>query len=203
MAIPLNFYIDVSGQPTQEINIGIISINSSKMSLFLKEFKKIHPEFLREKQKSTRFKENKIKSLVNYFNGQKIHMYRVNFKSSYWAKLKPIRDRRKYWKERVYAALYFYGLKNLSKKSGTYQVIVCQENYLDIEKVKHYLKKIGAANGYDFQVSSSYASQSEMIKVSDIVAASHKISSNYLKNLELYYSNSPSLAEIKYYMNVL
>ena len=79
---------------------------------------------------------------------------------------------KKYTKEMVYASLYFEALKKFSFKNQTYPVIVCNETYLDIQKVKKYLKKLAKANGFDYQISDSHASQCEMLKVSDIIAAS-------------------------------
>ena len=204
MAIPLNFYVDVSGQPQQRISVGISSINVNKMSIFIKELKKRYPRFIRSKQKSSKIKDNQIMSLVNYFNGQKIYMKCVCFGSSSWLRFRELRQRKQYWKEMIYAVLYFYGLKRLSVGGNTYQITVCHETYLDIEKVKNYLKKLGKAYRYNYQVSSSYASQCDMIKVSDLIAgAGKKLGGKILNNLDNYELLTPSISEIKYFLKVL
>lgn len=204
MSVPLNFYIDVSGQPKGEIFVGISSININYMSKFLSNLKKKHPEFIRNKQKGCNLKPNKIKSFVTYFNGNNLHMCCVVFKRSSWNLVKTFLKNKKYSKEMVYATLYFLGLKEFSKKRKSYQVVVCQENYLDIEKVKSYIKKLGKANNYDYQVSSSYASQNDMIKVSDLVAAAtRKIKDKELLLLENYKVLFPNKEDLKFYLNKL
>ncbi len=204
MGIPLNFYIDVSGQPTQTILVGLSSINVHKMSGFLKNLKRYHPKFFRSKQKGSRLKPNKIKSLISYFNGQNIHMICVIMKSSHWKTLKMFLKNKQYWKEMIYSVLYFYALKELSKKDKSYQVTVCQESYLDIEKVKNYVRKLGKAHNYNYQISSSYASQNEMIKVADLIAsAGRKFNTKELVELNNYFIINPTLDNIKFYLGKL
>ena len=204
MSIPLNFYIDVSGQPKSEIFVGVSSINVNKMGTFLKELKKRHPEFLRNKQKGSKLKSNKIRSWISYFNGNKVHMSSVVFKSKHWNLIKDFLDNKKYSKEMIYAVLYFYGLKEFSQKEKAYQVTVCEESYLDIQKVKNYLRKLAKANNFNYQVSSSYASQNDMIKISDLVAAaSRKLGIKELERFDNYTILCPTQKELKFYLNKL
>lgn len=174
------------------------------MSFFLRDFKKRHPEILRNKQKGSGLRANKIRSLINYLNGQKVHMRVVAFKTSYWNKFKGLLKNKQYSKEMIYAVLYFYALKDFSKKGKSFQVTVCYESYLDIEKVKIYLRKLGKAHKYNYQVSSSYASQNEMIKVADLVAAAgRKLRNKELERLDNYKIIYPSMEELKFYLNKL
>ena len=86
--------------------------------------------------------------------------------------------------------------------SSKWLVVVCNESYLDIQKVKQYLKKICKANGINYQISDTYASQCEMIKVADIIAASGR-KANIKKDLEYYETKFPDLTTLKYYLKKL
>ncbi len=197
------FFIDVSGQPYNEINVGLSSIQMHKMTYFIKELKNKYPKFIRNKQKGSKIRWNTIRSWLNYFNGQGLRMVCVKLKTKNWNELREFLKEKQYAKEMVYASLYFIALKKYSKKSNSYQVVVCNENYLDIEKVKTYVKKLGNANNLDFQISDTYASQNLMIKVSDIVAAAGKKLKNKELNLDYFEIIYPDLVKLKYYLKKL
>lgn len=197
------FFIDVSGQPYNEINVGLSSIQTHKMTSFIKGLKNKYPEFIRNKQKGSKIRWNIIRSWLNYFNGQSLRMVCVKLKTKNWNELREFLKEKQYAKEMVYAGLYFIALKKYSKKDNSYQLIVCNENYLDIEKVKTYVKKLGNANNIDFQVSDTYASQNLMIKVSDIVAAAGKKLKNKELNLDYFEMIYPDLIKLKYYLKKL
>ena len=197
------FFIDVSGQPYNEINVGFSSIQAHKMTLFIQGLKRRFPEFIRHKQKGSKVRECKLKSWINYFNGQGLRMVCVKLKSKNWNELRKFLKGKKFAKEMVYAGLYFVALKKYSKKHNSYTLSVCHENYLDIEKVKNYLKKLGNANGIDLQISDTYVKQNLMVKVSDIVAAAGKKVRSKDLNLDYFELVHPTLTELKHYLKKL
>ncbi len=199
MSHSLLFFIDVSGQPYGDIYVGLSSIQIHKLTPFLKLLKRKYPKFFRNRQKASVLKFNHIQGLLNFFNGQGVYMRSIRLKRRSWNELRKFLKNKKYIKEMVYASLYFEALKKFSFKNHTYPVVVCNETYLDIQKVKKYLKKLAKANGFDYQVSDSYASQCEMLKVSDIIAASSRKGTPN-KNLENYDPNCPEIETLKYYL---
>lgn len=200
MGIPLSFHIDVSGQPTEAIFVGLCSIKPDQMTNVIKKIKRERPEFLRHKFKGSNLRPNEISSYVRYLNGQGIRMVCCWLKSAFWKDLKKYLEKKKYWKELVYSALYFATIKKYSKYGDSYPVVTCYESYLDIEKVKQYLKKIGKAHGIIYNTSSTYASQDDFIKIADIVAAAGRKVRPDLKDLEYFEFISPTIDEIKFYL---
>ena len=199
MTHSLLFYIDVSGQPYGDINIGLASIQIHKLTPFLKILKNKYPKFFRNRQKGSGLRDNHIQGLINFFNGQEVYMRCIKLKKKSWDNLRNFLKNKKYSKEMVYAALYFETLKKYSLRGNTYPLVVCKESYLDIEKVKQYLKKLAKANGFDYQISDTYVSQCEMLKVSDLVAAAGRKGIN-VNNLDNYELNCPELETLKYYL---
>ncbi len=200
---PLIFHIDVSGQPTEEIHVGMTSIMVNELSDFVNNLKKNRPQFLRHNFKGSKLPFNDIKSYIHYFNGQRIRMRNIRFKSPYWTDLKKYLENKKYWKEIIYATLYFIALKEYSKENCSYPVVVCHETYLNIESVKNYLKKLGKAHKVEYQISHSYAIQNIMIKVSDIVAIAGKKRGNFKFDLDFYKEECPDLKLLKFYIKKL
>mgnify|MGYP001610349232 FL=1 len=200
MSIPLIFHIDVSGQPKEEIIVGMASIRSDYLTEFIRHMKKDRPEFLRHKFKGSNLKSNQIKSYISYLNGKGIRMVSVRFKSAYWSEFKKYLDNKKYWKERVYASLYFLAVKKYARSGYAYPLVVCKESYLDIERVKNYLIKIAKAHGVSFQISDSYASQNDMIKVADMVAAAGRKLRGQLTHLDGYEESFPNPEQLKFYI---
>lgn len=203
MSIPLNFYIDVSGQPKGTICVGLASINPHKIDSILKGIKKKYPKLIRSKQKGNNLMVKEIRSLIHFFNGVKIKMRCIKLKSIYWEELKEHVKNKQWANEIIYAALYFYAVKEYSKKEKNYPITVCHETYLDIEKVKSLLKKLGKAHRYNYQISDSYASQNEMIKIADIIAASGRKEDKHKLDLENYEIEHPQLEELKFYIDKL
>jgi len=200
MGFSLIFHIDVSGQPSEEIYVGLSSIKVGEMSKFIKKLKRDRPEFLRNNFKGSKLRSNQIRSYMNYFNGQKIWMRNIRLKSSYWKELKNYLENKKYWKEIVYACLYFIALKKYSVKHDSHPVSICPESYLDIEKVGNFLKKLGKAHSINYQISVARAKQNEMIKVSDIVASAGRKLRHIKLNLDFYETICPNLETLKFYI---
>ena len=202
MSHSLLFYIDVSGQPYGEINVGLASIQVHELTPFLKILKRKYPKFFRHKQKGSTLRFNHIQGLVDFFNGQKIRMRCIRLKTPSWNPLREFLNNKQYSKEMVYAALYFVALKKYSIKGHIYPVVVCNENYLDIQKVKQYLKKLSKANGINYQISDAYVSQCEMLKVADLVAASGRKCS-LKRDLDYYEVETVNITNLKYYLRKL
>ncbi len=204
MKIPsLIFYIDVSGQPTEEIYVGMISIEVNELTNFFRKLKKDRPRFLRHNFKGSKLPFNSIEGYLHYFNGQRVRMRCIRLKSKYWNDLRKYLENKRYWKEIIYATLYFIALKEYSKERCTYPVVVCHETYLDIEKVINYLRKLGKAYKIEYQTSHSYASQSFMIKVADIVASAGRKARSLKFDLEFYKEECPDLESLKFYIKKL
>lgn len=199
--IPLNFYIDVSGQPTSHIYVGLASITPSQLNLFMKSLKNKYPTFLRNKEKGSKLSYEEIKKYLSFMNGNHIHMSYISFNN--WSEFSKFLKNRQYSKEMIYASLYFIAFKQFAKKEFLYPITVCYESYLDIEKVKNYFKKIAKANNYNVQISSAYASQNEIIKIADIIAAAGRKLTSADLNLENYKKICPSKNELNFYSEKL
>ncbi len=200
MKIPLSFYIDVSGQPTQEIYVGMCSIRPDYLTSLIKQIRKDRPEFLRHNFKGSKLQASRIKSYIHYLNGQKIRMVCVRFKTNSWNDFRKYLEDKKYWKELIYASLYFTTIKQYAERGMTYPLVVCKESYLDIEKVKNYLKKIAKAHGIYLEISDGHASQNDMIKIADIIASVGRKLSDDIKGLENYREICPSIEQPKFYI---
>ncbi len=204
MKIPLSFYIDVSGQPTSEIFVGLISIHDLEMSKLIKSIKEKYPFFIRNKQKASKMQPQHIKSIISFLNNMKVRMSCIHLKSSSWNELIDYVGINKQNKiEMIFAVLYFIALEKYSQKENIYPLTICIETFMDIDKVMLNLKKLAKAHNRDFQISKSQARYTEMIKFADIVAgAGRKITRENLK-YEFFYFETPDLEKIKFYLRKL
>lgn len=199
MKPPLQFYIDVSGQPKGTVCVGMVSLQSYEMTTILKTIRKKYPWFFHRRNKSSGLKENQIQSIVALLNGLGVRMVCMIFKSDCWKELiKYLGVNRPYNIERIFSALYFSSLKKYARAGKSYPLTVCLESFMDIDKTINYLRKISSANKINYQVSKSQARDCEMLKFADIVAsAGRKLRKQKYDFLDVVTADTDTL---KYYL---
>lgn len=197
----LQFYIDVSGQPKSDVYIGMISIQNHQAIKVIKSVKKKFPWLFQRKKKASTLKPNEIDSIISLLNGLGVRMVCTQFKSKNWKDLMEFCGKGKSHNyEKIFSALYFQTLKKHSKKENNYPVTVCVENFMDIDKVLNYLKKISSANGFNYQPSKSQARFNEMLKIADIVASIGRKNKSANKKYNFVDSSPAEIDSLKYYL---
>ncbi len=208
MTPPLQFCIDVSGQPKKEVFIGLISIQTHEITKIVSVVKKKYPWFLHRKSKGSSLRINEIESLISLLNGLNVRMVCTHLKSKYWKELIQYCGPNKSGNyEKIFSALYFQTLKKHSKELNSYPVTVCVESFMDINKTINYLRKISSANNINYQISIGQARDNELIKFADVVAAAGRkkhATNTFSKKIYNYFDYYPAeIASLKYYLNKL
>lgn len=197
----LQFYIDVSGQPKEDIYIGLISIQNHQATNVIKAIKKKFPWFFQKRKKAATLKQNEIDSIVSLLNGLGVRMVCTYFKSRDWKDLIEFCGKNKEHNyEKIFAALYFHVLKKYSKMNESYPLTVCIETFMDIDKVIAYLRDIASSNKLNFQISKSQASFNDMLKVADIVAAIGRKDRNASQKYNFVEFSHPEINTLKEYL---
>ena len=182
MKIGINCYIDVSGNPYEKTVIGLVTFNPHTANNIIKEFRKKFPQFSKARIKGKKLNSSELRAIIAFLNSRKVHMYSIVFDNKKWFGFKTIYGKRAFFKEKIFAILYFMLLSRFAYQKYKYPITVCKENFMNIEKVIVYCKKLAKANKYDFDFSVAYAKSNDFLKFADFVAsARRKCSSNYLK----------------------
>lgn len=192
----LNIGIDTSGQPYENIYVGLVSIKSKNLRKFGKEFKKRFPIEYRGKHKGSKLSYSKIKNIIEFLDKFSIKMYSTHLPSSEWPRVLKEFSNKKNIKEKIYALLYFQLISKccFKKQSIPYNVSVCVESNVKIDRVLKYLDHLLKSNKYNVVLNTGYASSNITIKIADFIAAGHrKIKEDIIKkitNLERYSFNN-------------
>lgn len=196
MKIGLNSYIDVSGNPYEKIVVGLVTFNPHTVTSILKEFRAQYPQFNKAKIKGVKLNARELRTIIRFLNSKNVHMYAITFGNRSWQKYKSTYGERGFFKEKIFGVLYFMLLSGFAFKKYKYPIVVCKENFMDIEKVEDYCKKLAKANKYDFDFSTGYAKSNELLKFADFVAsACRKCSKAYLKPYKHFHRISSKLPQ--------
>lgn len=196
--LSLNFAIDTSGQPCDSIYVGLISIKTECINKFEKEFKKEFPKFYRHKEKGAKRTPPELKNIIQFMNKKDyIKMFTISFNQKYWQDyIKRYKDT-SFLKEKIYSFLYSYLFTRTCFKHKTYNAVICEETYLDINKVIDYCNFLNKYNQINIILSKGIAKSTFLIRLADFIAASHrKVSIQELKRCNNY--NIYSLEQISY-----
>ena len=188
----LTIGIDTSGQPYEDIYVGLSSIKSDYIKSCEKKFKKQFSQELRSKQKGSKKSISELISILTFLSNNTIYMRATYFPSSEWKDYNNIYKNKANIKERVYSLLYFQVIDGICFKhtKNPYTISVCAETNINIKKVLDYLNYLLKANGYNTLLNIGYSKFNLSIKFADYIASGyrkidHKFLNN-LKNIKLY-----------------
>lgn len=177
---PIRLAIDISGIPPETTYIGLASFNVYQFNDFEKNFKMKFPQHFRSRWKGTKLHPNELSSIIQYMNNNKVRMGSISISSQEWAKsINAYRNMGKgYIKEKILGIYYFNILRQFtlpeSVYNGKYEIIVCNENSLDINKVLDSCKKISDAYNRNYAFQISIQRFNKILKFADYVAAAHR-----------------------------
>lgn len=135
----LNMAVDTSGQLYDTIYVGLISIRSDSIKKFEKEFKKKFPKFYRYKEKGTKRSPSELKNIISFMNEKRyIRMFTICLNKKEWGDFIQQYDEVSYLPEKAYALLYCYLFSKVCFKYLHYNVVICEENYINTDKIIEY-----------------------------------------------------------------
>ncbi len=170
----LSFAIDVSGQPYDTVIVGLIAYDKNHINRFRKDFNTEFPRFLSKKQKGSILKSHDLSRIIGFVDSHNIKMGVISFTTSDWERyIKQYRGMA-FFKEKMYALLYFRLLKVFTYPKHNYQITLCSESYLNIERLQTTLRRLAKANRFDYDLSISSAKFNQNIKFADYVAAAYR-----------------------------
>lgn len=154
-----------------------------------------------EKKERINTESKRNRSVISLLNGLGVRMVCTQFKTKHWKELIDFCNKNKSNNyEKIFAALYFQTLKKHSKENYSYPLIVCVETFMDINKVIKYLREISAANKINYQISSTQVRYSEMLKLTDLVAAYGRKNKNPKKRYNFFDFYGADIDSLKYYL---
>lgn len=201
-------YIDVSGSiGYDDIFIGNILFNEKYRSKFLHDFYEAYPELNSFNKKGSVLNEDKLLEIIKFMNERRIRM--VCLKFPFYKYKRVLREAEQKFnslfreganisfpRERVMSPLYFYLLRENSRKNYGYEGQVCAETQIQIDKVLRRLSQIAYNNAYNFSLSLNHRRNQHMLKFADFVAsAGRRIDEYLLKPLKYYKIISPDIEE--------
>lgn len=184
----LNMAIDTSGQPYDTIYVGLITIKTDQLNKFEKEFRGKFPKFYRYKEKGAKRSASELKSIISFMNEKSfIKMYTISLNNKEWVDLKSDYKGVSYFIEKAYSLIYSYLFTRVCWKYKPYNAIICEESYLDINRVIEYCNFLNKSLNRNIVLSKGNASINFLIRMADFVASSHrKVDKDYLEKLERY-----------------
>jgi len=184
----LNLAIDVSGQPSGDVYVGLVSIKTDDINKIMKLFKNAFPDIYRGRKKGARLDGNELKKVIKFLNDNKVFMFCNYISSKEWFDLKNKYKNKANLFERVYALLYFGLIHQVVFKYQPQNLVVDKENYLDINKTLNYFQYLAKSNDYTIITSVGYSSSTSLIKLADLIAsASRKIDKKTLMSFNKYH----------------
>lgn len=183
----LNLGIDVSGQPTEDVYVGLVSIKTDQINKIEKLFKNKFPKLYRGKQKGTKLKEEELKKIIQFLDENFVFMYCNYISNSDWFILKNQYKNKANFYERIYALLYFGIIHSFVFKHYPQNLVVCKEEYINTNATLKYLQYLAKSNDYTIIASIGYANSNFIIKLADLVAAAgRKIPNKNLTEFKKY-----------------
>lgn len=184
----LSFAIDVSGQPYGKVIVGLIAYDKNHIDRFRKDFNREFPRFFSKKQKGSALKSHDLSKIIGFMDSHDIRMGVISFTTDDWERYRKRYRGRAFFKEKMYALLYFRLLKAFTYPKYNYQITLCSESYLNIEHLQTTLRRLAKANRFDYDLSTSSAKFNQNIKFADYIAAAcRKLPFSYLKRYKNYY----------------
>jgi len=166
----LLFAIDVSGTPYTKTIISCVSFNLKNSPQFLDKFNKNFKNYKNKKGKD--LTHDKLIEIVQFLDDNKIRSCCAHFTANDWNyALKATPENKAYRKEKIFGIIYYMILETNAKPRYSYSVNVCEENFMDINRVISSCRKIAKMRGYDFNFSKSSGKYNEYIRISDFVAS--------------------------------
>ena len=170
----LNLAIDVSGNPKNEVYVGLVSIKTDKINKITSLFKKEFPRVYSGKHKGAKLKPSDLKKIIEFLDKNNVHMYSNCISKSDWGYFKKNYPNKSNFFERIYALAYFGLIHSFLFKNRTQNLVVCKENYLNIDATLRYFQYLAESNNYLIISSVGYAGSTFLIKLADLVASAHR-----------------------------
>lgn len=185
MGLPFSFAVDISGMlPDQDSVLGLIAIPLQRKSALVKRFNRRFSHLLNKKGK--KLKREDLHKILIFLNDHDVSMVAIKCTRVNWSRrFTNIPKYKSYKKEKLYGILYFLALKELSEKGGFYDVVVCKDSFMRIDKALIACKKLADHYGFNYNFSSSSGNLNPMVKIADYVAAiGRKFRSSSLEDFE-------------------
>jgi len=171
-----------------DIYIGCILMPDLFKSSFREKFYREFPSLKSYKKKGVGLHPDKLKSIIEYLDKQKIKMSCVVLKRhtikqierelkekfSQFKKIPKGNVSLRFFEERVIASVYFTALSAHAWKGYPYNCFSCMETQFDINQSLIALSRICYSNKFHFKVSSIPRRTEHMIKFADYVASAGK-----------------------------
>ena len=191
----LNIAIDVSGTPKDDVYVGLVSIKTDQINKIKTLFKKEFPKIYYGKHKGSKLKPDEIRKIIDFLNKNYVFMYSNHISKSDWDYFKNNYPNKTNFLERVYALSYFGLIHNFVHKYHPQNLVVCKENYLNINSTLNYLQYLAKSNNYTIMPSVGYADSMFIIKLADLVASARRKLDN--KTFKKFYKyNSLNLKDL-------
>lgn len=166
----LLFAIDVSGTPFTKTVVSCVSFNINYCSKFLSDFNKNFKYIKNKKGKD--LNNNQLKDILKFLDYNKIRSLCAYISRNDWEyALSNIPENKAHKVERIFGIIYFIILEKNAKTKHPYLVNLCEENFMQIDRVISTCRRIAKMRGFDFSFSKSSAKYNEYIRISDLVAS--------------------------------
>ncbi|MBU0471607.1 MAG: hypothetical protein KKF65_03215 [Nanoarchaeota archaeon] len=170
----LEIAIDTSGQPCETIFIGLASVKTQEIGHLEKKFKREFSVFYKSSQKGTKRTPEELLKIVTFLNKNGLKMHTIRFKSNKWFEfIKEYKDI-SFLSERIYSVLYFALLKQVTFTNSRYRLTVCNENYLDIQKVIDFCTYLSETKNRRIEFTVGFAKNVFLIRLADFIAAAYR-----------------------------
>lgn len=180
-----SFAIDISGMlPQQDSVVGLVAFPLHAKSSIIKRFNNKFSEFLIKKGKS--LKRENLYKILSFLDENNVKMVGVKCTKFNWMRrFSNLPRNASYKREKLYGILYFLALKEVSKKERTYDVVVCKDSFMNIDKALIACKRLANYYRFNYNFSSGSGNLNPMVKIADYVASSgRKFRSSFLEEFE-------------------
>lgn len=171
---PLKIGIDVSGRPFNNVFVGLSSVCVSHANDIEKEFKKKFDSDYKFKKKASELNKDDLIEVIKFLDENKVHMGSLKINQHNWENWKRIYQEKQWFKEKIFGIHYTHLLKQFTSPryiyKHKYDVVCCQESYLNINKVLDVCRRIAGVIDRDFDLSFSNAKHNFSIKFADYVS---------------------------------
>ncbi|HIJ98798.1 TPA: hypothetical protein H1005_02550 [archaeon] len=143
---PIKIGIDVSGRAFSSVHIGLSSMSTSHENVILKEFEKAFPHYSKDKRKASNLDQDELIKIIKFLDEKKVHMGSINISQKRWEELKRTYNNKQWFEEKTFGVYYSHLLKQITAPrkfyKHRYDVVCCQESFMNINKVLDICKRI-------------------------------------------------------------
>ena len=174
MDLSLEFFLDISGEPEKNTNIGLVSFSKNSKDRFIDELFETYPEY--EEKKGAQLKKDDHLNIIKFLNERKVRMTVLNFNKNDWKYYKNLYGNPHDYKVKMCSVLYFSLIKTIAWRNKRYSIVSCVESQVgNIEKVFVNCIKLANLYGLKFDLYYSSGEYNRGVKIADYIAYSYKL----------------------------